>query len=196
MNEEIIFFSNNKKKIIEISNLFLSESIKVLNLNNFDTIKSPEEVGKTFEENAKIKALHGFDIFKKKCFADDSGICIQAMGGDPGVKSKNFLEKGDDINKNLQEILLISKNKNSFKAFFQTSICLVLDKNNHVFFKGKVRGKISLKIRGINGFGYDPIFIPERKNKTFAEMSLKEKNSISHRSIAIEKLKLYLINLI
>ena len=196
MVEEVLFFSNNKKKIIEISNLFSNESIKVLNLNNFDKIKSPEEIGKTFEENAKIKALHGFDIFKKKCFADDSGICVQAMGGDPGVQSKIFLEKEGGINKNLKEILLITKNKNDFNAFFQTSICLVLDKHNHVFFKGKIRGKISQKIKGINGFGYDPIFIPTRENKTFAEMSLREKNSISHRSIAIEKLKSHLINLI
>jgi XTP/dITP diphosphohydrolase len=196
MIEEVLFFSNNKKKIIEISSLFSNESIKVLNLNNFNKIKSPEEVGKTFEENAKIKALHGFDTFKKKCFADDSGICIQAMGGDPGVLSKKFLEKEGGIKKNLEEILLISKNKNDFNAFFQTSICLVLDKYNHVFFKGKIKGKVSQKIRGFNGFGYDPIFIPERENKTFAEMSLKEKNTISHRYIAIEKLKSYLINLI
>ena len=196
MLEEVLFFSNNKKKIIEISNLFLNESIKVLNLNNFDKVRSPKEVGKTFEENAKIKAFYGFDVFKKKSFADDSGICIKAMGGDPGVQSKNFLEKGGCINTNLEEILFITKNKNDFNAFFQTSICLVLNKDNHVFFKGKIKGKISQKIRGNNGFGYDPIFIPERENKTFAEMSLKEKNTISHRSIAIEELKSYLINLI
>jgi len=196
MLEEVIFFSNNKKKIIEISNLFLNESIKVLNLNNFNKIKSPKEVGETFEENAKIKALHGYKIFKKKCFADDSGICIQAMSGGPGVQSKNFLTSGGGILKNLEEILFITRNKKNFNAFFQTSICLVLDKNNHVFFNGKIKGKISQKILGFNGFGYDPIFIPERKNKTFAEMSLKEKNSISHRSMAIEKLKLYLVGLI
>ena len=196
MIEEVLFFSNNKKKIIEISNLFLNESIKVLNLNDFNKIKSPEEVGKTFEENAKIKALCGFDFFKKKCFADDSGICIQAMGNGPGVLSKNFLNKGDSLTQNLEEILLITKNNNNFNAYFQTSICLVLDEHNHVFFKGKIKGKISQKIQGINGFGYDPIFIPEGEEKTFAKMSLKEKNSISHRSIAIEKLKLYLINLI
>ncbi len=196
MLEEVLFFSNNKKKIIEISNLFLNESIKILNLNNFNKVRSPEEVGKTFEENAKINALYGFDVFKKKCFADDSGICIKAMGGDPGVQSKNFLEKRGCINTSLEEILFITKNKNDFNAFFQTSICLVLDKDNHVFFKGKIKGKISQKIRGNNGFGYDPIFIPERENKTFAEMNLKEKNTISHRSIAIEELKSYLINLI
>ena len=196
MVKEVLFFSNNNKKIIEISNLFSNDSIKVLNLNNFDRIKSPQEVGKTFEENAKIKALYGFNIFKQKCFADDSGICIQAMGGAPGVQSKKFLKKGGEINKNLKEILLISKNKNDFNAFFQTSICLVLDKYNHVFFEGKIRGKISKKIKGINGFGYDPIFIPEKENRTFGEMNLKEKNSISHRSIAIEKLKSYLISLI
>ena len=196
MVEEILFFSNNNKKIIEISNLFFSNSIKVLNLNDFDKVRSPEELGRTFEENAKIKALYGLNIFKKKCFADDSGICIQAMNGGPGVQSKNFLEKGNYINKNLEEILLITKNKNDFNAFFQTSICLVLDKNNHVFFEGKIKGKISQKICGGNGFGYDPIFIPERENKTFAEMSLEEKNSISHRSIAIEELKSYLVNLI
>jgi XTP/dITP diphosphohydrolase len=193
---EILFFSNNKKKIIEISNLFLHESVSVLNLSNFNKIESPEEVGKTFAENARIKALYGFNFFKKKCFADDSGICIQAMNDRPGVQSKKFLEKGGNIDKNLNEILFITKNTNNFNAFFQTSICLVLDINNHIFFNGKIKGKISKKMRGTNGFGYDPIFIPEGKNKTFAEMNLKEKNSISHRSIAIEKLKSYLIDLI
>ena len=189
--EEIIFFSNNEKKIIEISNLFLGETIKVLNLNNFSKIKSPLETGKTFEENAKIKASYGFNVFKKRCFSDDSGICIQAMNNGPGVKSKYFLAKEGGVKKNLEEILLVTKNKNNFNAFFQTSICLVLDRDNHVFFNGKIKGKISKKMRGINGFGYDPIFIPEKEKKTFAEMNLKEKNSVSHRSIAIEKLKAY-----
>ena len=140
--------------------------------------------------------MYGFNFFKKKCFADDSGICIQAMNGRPGVQSKKFLQKDGDIDKNLNEILFITENTNNFNAFFQTSICLVLDINNHIFFNGKIKGKISKKMRGTNGFGYDPIFIPEGKNKTFAEMNLKEKNSISHRSIAIEKLKSYLIDLI
>ena len=89
--KEIIFFSNNKNKIIEISNFFVEKPLKILNLNNFKKIQSPNETGKTFEENAKIKSLYGYNIFKKICFADDSGISIEAMEGKPSVNSKKFL---------------------------------------------------------------------------------------------------------
>ena len=90
--KEIIFFSNNKNKCLEISKLFEDIPIKILSLNNFDKIKSPNESGLTFKENAKIKSSFGLQTFKKTCFADDSGICIEAMNNNPGIKSKKFLE--------------------------------------------------------------------------------------------------------
>lgn len=194
--KEIIFFSNNKNKIIEISNFFVEKSLKILDLNNFDKIISPNEIGNTFEENAKIKSLHGYKIFNKICFADDSGICIEALDGKPGVHSKNFLKNNKNAYNACREILSITRNKNNFNAFFQTSICLSLNEKKHIFFNGKIVGKISKEIKGKSGFGYDPIFIPEGYNKTFAEMKPEQKNSISHRSIAIKKLKGYLLKLI
>ena len=189
--KEVVFFSNNKNKIIEISNFFNEKSLKILNLNNFKKIQSPNEIGQTFEENAKIKSLFGYNFFKKICFADDSGISIEAMGGGPGVNSKNFLQKESNPKKTLKLILSVVKDTNNFNAFFQTSICLSLNKTSHIFFNGIVKGKISDEIKGSGGFGYDPIFIPYDYDRTFAEMSLKEKNTISHRSIALKKLMGY-----
>ena len=90
---EIVFFSNNQNKILEVKKLFLNSSINIFSLNDFKKIKSPEEVGSTFEENAKIKSFYGLKKLKKVCFADDSGICIEAMNNKPGINSKNFLLK-------------------------------------------------------------------------------------------------------
>ena len=194
--KEIIFFSNNKNKIIEISNFFVKKSLKILDLNSFKKIQSPNEIGKTFEENAKIKSLYGYNIFKKICFADDSGISIEAMGGGPSINSKNFLQKEKNPKKTLQLILSIVKDINNFNAFFQTSICLSLNEKEHIFFNGIIKGTISQEIKGVGGFGYDPIFIPNGDDRTLAEMSLEEKNNISHRSIALKKLKCYLEKLV
>ena len=194
--KEIIFFSNNKKKIIEISNFFAKKNLKILNLNNFKKIQSPNEIGETFEENAKIKSLYGYNIFKKICFADDSGISIEAMDGKPGLHSKKFLQKEKNPKKTLQLILSIVKDIKNFNAFFQTSICLSLNEKEHIFFNGIIKGTISQEMKGLGGFGYDPIFIPNGYNQTMAEMSLEEKNNISHRSIALKKLKSYLENLV
>ena len=195
--KEIIFFSKNKNKYLEISKLFRDIPIKILSLNNFDKkIKSPNETGITFKENAKIKSFFGLRTFKKSCFADDSGICIEAMDNEPGINSKKFLEKSSDPLEVFNLIFaLVDKTKKN-KAFFQTSICLSLNSNEHVFFNGTVKGTITQSLKGSGGFGYDPIFVPLGYEKTFAEMTVEEKNSISHRSIAINKLKKYLLTLI
>ena len=194
--KEIFFFSNNQNKIQEISNLFIKFNYKLLSLNNFKDTASPLENGKTFKENAKIKSIYGYKKFNKLCFADDSGICIDALSGAPGVNSKQYLESEKNKNLVLNKIISLTKNKNNYNAFFETSICLTININKQIFFSGKVYGKISLKIRGNHGFGYDPIFIPNGMNLTFSEMSLYQKNLLSHRAIAINKLSKYLINLI
>ena len=194
--KEIIFFSNNKNKIKEISNLFIKFNYKLLSLNDFKNTESPIENGKTFKDNAKIKSIYGYKKFNKLCFADDSGICIDALNGAPGVNSKQYLESEKNKNLVLNKIISLTKNKNNYNAFFETSICLTVNINKQIFFSGKVYGKISLKIRGSHGFGYDPIFIPNGMNLTFSEMSLYQKNLLSHRAIAINKLSKYLINLV
>ena len=194
--KEIIFFSNNKNKYLEISKLFSGTPIKVLSLNNFNKINSPNENGVTFKENAKIKSNFGLKTYKKPCFADDSGICIEAMNNYPGINSKKFLEQNSGALDTFNLIFsLVNKTKKN-KAFFQTSICLSLKAKEHVFFSGIVKGTITQSIKGSGGFGYDPIFIPLGYKKTFAEMTVEEKNLVSHRSIAIKKLKKYLLTLI
>jgi len=194
--KEIIFFSNNKNKFLEVDKLFRDIPIKVLSLNNFYKIKTPNENGITFKENAKIKSDFGLQTFKKPCFADDSGICIEALNNNPGINSKKFLEQNNNLFDAFNLIFsLVNKTKKN-KAFFQTSICLSLNAKEHVFFNGIVKGTITQSIRGSEGFGYDPIFVPLGYKKTFAEMTIEEKNLISHRSIAITKLKKYLLTLI
>ncbi len=194
--KEIIFFSNNKNKYLEISKLFRDTSIKILSLNNFNKINSPNENGVTFKENAKIKSNFGLKTYKKPCFADDSGICIEAMNNNPGINSKKFLEQNNSALDTFNLIFsLVNKTKKN-KAFFQTSICLSLKAKKHVFFNGIVKGTITQSIIGSGGFGYDPIFVPLGYKKTFAEMTVEEKNLVSHRSIAIKKLKKYLLTLI
>ena len=192
--KEIIFFSNNKNKIQEISNLFIKFNYKLLSLNDFKNTESPIENGKTFKDNAKIKSIYGYKKFNKLCFADDSGICIDALNGAPGINSKKYLESEKNKNTTLNKIISMAKNKDRYKAFFETSICLTLNINKQIFFTGRVHGKISLKIRGNHGFGYDPIFIPNGMNLTFSEMTIYQKNLLSHRAIAIKKLSKYLTN--
>ena len=190
--KDILFFSHNQKKIIEVKQIFKDSKIKIYDLNSFKKIKEPKETGATFSSNAKIKSKYGQQLFDMPCFADDSGFCVEALKNNPGVKSKRFLEKFSNNKKAFEYIISNVVKKRNNKAFFVTAISLTLKENHHITFLGKISGTVSLKPKGMNGFGYDPIFIPENNIKTFAEMSLEEKNVISHRKIAITKLKSFL----
>ena len=191
--KDILFFSHNQKKITEVKQIFKDDRIKVCDLNSFEKIKEPRETEDTFAANAKIKSKYGQKLFDIPCFADDSGFCVEALKNNPGVKSKRFLEKFSNNKKAFDYIISNVIKKKNNKAFFVTAICLTLKDNHHIVFLGKINGTVSLKPKGTNGFGYDPIFVPENHTKTFAEMSLEEKNIISHRKIAITKLKSFLI---
>ena len=192
--KKLLFFSHNNKKILEVKKIFNNKKIQIYNLSAFDKIKEPNENGLSFAENAKIKSSFGLNSFDIPCFADDSGICIEAIKNKPGIKSKRFLDKFT-INKNAFDHIIsnVIKTKND-RAFFKTAICLSINNNHHIVFEGKINGRISLKPKGQNGFGYDPIFIPEGYEKTFAEMSIKQKNAISHRKIALIKMESFLFN--
>ena len=190
--KDILFFSHNQKKIIEVKQIFKDSKIKVYDLNALEKIKDPEETGATFSSNAKIKSKYGQKFFNMPCFADDSGFCVEALKKNPGVKSKRFLEKFSNNKAAFEYIISNVVKKKNNKAFFITAISLTLKENHHIIFIGKIRGTVSLEPKGVNGFGYDPIFIPENHTKTFAEMSLEEKNVISHRKIAITKLRSFL----
>jgi len=189
--KDILFFSHNQKKIIEVKQIFKDSKIKFYDLNSFKKTKEPKETGNTFASNAKIKSKYGQQLFDMPCFADDSGFCVEALRNNPGVKSKRFLEKFSN-NKAFEYIISNVVKKRNNKAFFVTAISLTLKENHHITFLGKISGTVSLEPKGTNGFGYDPIFIPENNIKTFAEMNLEEKNVISHRKIAITKLKSFL----
>lgn len=190
--KDILFFSYNQKKIIEISQIFKFSKINIHNLNSFEKVKEPKETGDAFSSNAKIKSKYGQKIFKMPCFADDSGFCVEALSNGPGVKSKRFLEKFSSNKEAFEYIISNVIKKNNNKAFFVTAVSLTLKDNHHIIFLGRINGSVSLKPKGANGFGYDPIFIPENHIKTFAEMNPEEKNKISHRKIAITKLKSFL----
>ena len=190
--KELLFFSHNQKKIIEINQIFKLSNLKIQNLNSFKKVQEPKETGGTFSENAKIKSKFGLDKFKVPCFADDSGFCVEALKNKPGVRSRRFLEKYSSNQKAFDYIISNVIKKKNNKAFFITAISLTLSHGHHIVFIGKVSGTVSLEPKGSNGFGYDPIFIPENYNKTFAEMNPNEKNKISHRKKAIIKMKSFL----
>ena len=192
--KNLLFFSHNDKKILEIKKIFNLKNITIHNLKSFKKIKEPNENGLSFAENAKIKSSFGLKNFNIPCFADDSGICIQAIKNRPGIKSKRFLDRFETNGHAFEHIISnVIKNKND-RAFFKTAICLSVKKNHHIIFEGSVNGRISKKPRGLNGFGYDSIFIPDGYKKTFGEMSPKEKNKISHRKIALSKMESFLFN--
>ncbi len=192
--DKLFFFSGNQNKIKEINNLFKHSSVEIITLKTSLKLSSPKETGLTFAENAKIKSSYGFKKINLPCIGDDSGICIKALNDKPGTRSKRFLNKFKNDTSAFDYIIdKINSSKNNL-AYFETSICLTLQSNYHIIFRGKIDGIISNKPRGKNGFGYDPIFIPNGFNKTFAEMSSVQKNKVSHRALAIIKLKNFLIN--
>lgn len=190
--KDLLFFSNNQKKIIEINQIFNPNKIRIINLNYLPKIKEPVETGLSFAENAKIKSKYGQKNFNMPCFADDSGFCVEALNNNPGVKSKRFFEKFSSKKSAFKYIISKVIKKKNDKAFFVTAISLTLKDNHHIVFLGRINGRVCLTPKGNNGFGYDPIFIPKNHNKTFAEMSHQEKNKISHRSLAITKLNSFL----
>ena len=189
---ELIFFSYNNHKIEEIKSILENNKFKILTLNDFSKTKMPLENGGTFNKNAMIKSVFGFKKFGIPCFADDSGICIKALNNQPGVKSKRFQEKNGGLKKTFEIIIKEVDRKKNYNAFFQTTIALTTRIGVTKCFEGIVRGTISTKPLGINGFHYDPIFIPDGTNKTYAQMLSTEKNKISHRAIAVNKLKKFL----
>lgn len=189
---ELIFATHNNNKVKEVTKMLPSYlSMKSLtDINFFDEI---EETGTTFEENAQLKAKTIFDKTGKNIFADDSGLVIEALDGAPGVYSARYAGTGKDED-NIAKALKELEGETNRKAYFISIFCLILNGKEY-FFEGRVNGTIATEIMGDNGFGYDPIFIPDGFSKSFAQMSPEEKNAISHRGKAVEKLNDFLTNL-
>ena len=183
---QLIFGTHNQNKVEEIAKILPSGyTIKSLTDLNFNS--EIEESGTTLEENALIKATTIFNIFKKDCFADDSGLMVNALGGRPGVFSARYAGNKKIAKDNTNKLLSELKGVEDRRALFKTVIALILEGNKYLF-EGVIKGEISTSPKGQDGFGYDPIFIPEKHELTFAQLTMHEKNKISHRSRAFKKL--------
>lgn len=187
---EIIFASNNKNKIREINHV-LGECFSLLSLEDVKIEEDIPENELTLEGNALYKARYVYNLTGRDVFADDTGLEIEALNGQPGVHSARFAGEDKDSNANIDKVLALLGDTTNRKARFRTVIALILDDEEY-FFEGSAPGEIISARRGNNGFGYDPVFVPEGKDLTFAEMDLDEKNQISHRARAFEKLRSFL----
>ncbi len=182
---ELIIASNNKNKQEEILSI-LPHSVKLLTLKDIGFKGEIEETGTTLEENAKIKSSHIARLFGKPCLADDTGLEIASLAGRPGVYSARYAGLPPDPIKNMEKVLSELEGKDNREARFRT-VLSYFDGSAYWEFEGEIRGQITGSPRGKQGFGYDPIFVPEGYEKTFAEMEARQKNALSHRSRALEK---------
>ena len=185
--KRIFIFSSNKGKIKEIKKFFPKKNFKFYTIKDFKKLKFPKEDGGSFRNNAVIKSKFGFNLSKIPCIADDSGICVDAMSGAPGVNSNRFQKRLGGYGKAINKIIKSTEKMNKNGATFKTVISFTYKKNKTITFSGNKKGVIVKKPIGKNGFGYDSIFKPNGHLKTYAQMSKIEKNSISHRAIAINK---------
>lgn len=186
----LCFATNNSHKIQEIEAL-LGNEYKLLSLEDIGcSIELPEDQS-TLEGNSLQKAQYVYKNFGINCFADDTGLEVAALKGAPGVRSARYSGPEKDTQKNMALLLKNLGNEEHREARFRTVITLIIEGKAHQF-EGIIKGTIAKAYKGNEGFGYDPIFIPEGHNKTFAEMSKEEKNKISHRGMAIRKLVTYL----
>lgn len=182
----ICFATNNEHKIKEINQL-LTGDIKLLSLADIGCTVELPETGNTLEANSLQKASYVWEHFKVNCFADDTGLEVDALNGEPGVYSARYAGPQRSSEDNIKLLLARMEGVENRSARFKTVITLILNGKNYTF-EGTVEGKITLDERGNQGFGYDPVFQPQGYEQTFAEMDLHEKNKISHRAKAFEKL--------
>ncbi len=187
----LVFASNNEHKIKEINSL-LGSSFKLLGLRDINILEDIPEKETRIEGNAIAKARYVYNASGMDVFADDTGLEIFALNGLPGVHSARFAGEDKDSSANIEKVLSLLGNTEFRTARFRTVIALILNSKEYLF-EGEINGTIIREKRGTGGFGYDPIFIPDGKASTFAEMSLAEKNTISHRARAFMKLKEFLL---
>ncbi len=190
MIKEIVFATNNRHKFSEIQKI-IGDKFNMLSLKDISCTEEIPETAMTIAENSMQKADYVRDNYNKDCFADDTGLEIEALDGRPGVHSARYASNDKNMKDNIEKVLSELKGKSNRKARFKTVISLILDGEKHQF-EGIVEGKIIEERKGKSGFGYDPIFVPKGYDITFAEMSADEKNKISHRGRAIEKLVAFL----
>ena len=187
---KLVFASNNKNKIQEIQAL-VPNTIQIVSLEDIGCTEDIPETADTIEGNAILKANYVTSNYGYDCFADDTGLEVEALNGAPGVYSARYAGEQKDANDNMDKLLSELKDKSNRKANFKTVIALNLNGKQNLF-TGIINGKIIKEKIGTNGFGYDPIFVADGFDKTFAELSMEEKSTISHRGIAVKELILFL----
>ena len=188
---KLVFATNNAHKLAEVKAI-LEPRFAIISLNDLNCNEDIPETADTLEGNALLKATYIHNKFGLDCFADDTGLEIEELGGEPGVYSARYAgEENNSIN-NMNKVLMLLGNNTNRNACFRTVIALIRGEKK-VFFEGKINGNIALLPQGESGFGYDPIFIPEGYNVSFAQLSAEEKNKISHRALAVNKLIKYLL---
>ena len=190
-DNKIVVATNNAHKLKEIAAI-LGQEIELLSLKDIQCFADIPETADTLEGNARQKAMYIYENYGMDCFADDTGLEVEALGGAPGVFSARYAGDGHDSEANMQKLLKEMAGKENRKAQFRTVICLIRNGKEHLF-EGIVKGEIIQEKRGGAGFGYDPIFVPEGYDLTFAELGDDVKNTISHRARAVEKLCQFLL---
>ena len=183
--KKLIFATHNPNKLIEIKSAV--NSFEVVGLKEIGIYDDISETGTTLEENALIKSQYIYQKTGLSCFADDTGLEVEALGGRPGVYSARYAGEQATSEDNMQKLLFEMDGQKNRNSRFRTVISLILDGEEY-FFEGKVVGEILHQKTGIDGFGYDPIFKPTGYDQSFAEMTMKQKNEISHRGVAVKKL--------
>jgi XTP/dITP diphosphohydrolase len=192
--KQIVFATHNLNKIKEIQPL-IPGGLEVVSLDQIGCVEAIAETANTLEGNAQIKAEYIWKYFRQDCFADDTGLEVEVLEGAPGVYSARFAGPEALADANMAKLLKLLQGKASRKARFRTVIALILGGHSYQF-EGVVEGKILEEPRGEGGFGYDPVFQPDGSELSFAEMTLEEKNKMSHRARAIAKLCTFLENII
>ena len=187
---DLVFATHNANKLKEVS-LLLPKDIRLISLDDLGCHEEIPETETTLEANAQLKADYITKHYGISCFADDTGLIIDALNGAPGVQSARFAGEEKDSEKNMEKVLFELKNITSRTARFKTVIALNLNKKR-ILFEGVVEGTITKEKQGTQGFGYDPIFIPMGYDQTFAQLPIHIKNKISHRGKALQKLIIYL----
>ncbi|MCL2028184.1 MAG: RdgB/HAM1 family non-canonical purine NTP pyrophosphatase [Bacteroidales bacterium] len=194
---ELIFATNNLHKLHEVREKLkfcgdgFSTPIRIVSLSEIGFHNDIPETGTTLQENALIKAQTIFDFCNENCFADDTGLEIAALNGEPSVYSARYAGEHCSFDDNINLVLSKMHGKTNRKACFRTVIALIWNGNTH-YFEGRVDGEIITEKHGVEGFGYDPIFRPDGYSQTFAEIALEEKNQISHRGRAMDQLVAFL----
>lgn len=190
---KLVFATNNLHKLDEVRKITVGRA-EIASLRDINCHDDIPETGSTLEENALQKARYIKDKFGLDCFADDTGLEVEALGGAPGVYSARYAGEAHDSEANMRKLLSEMDGKENRRARFRTAIALILDGKEYMF-EGIVNGIITEYKRGTNGFGYDPVFMPDGYTKTFAELGDNVKNAISHRAEAVRKLSAFLSSL-